>query len=69
MQEIKKRPQPGEVWKTVNGHRVRVLAGRSHDLIETAYVDGRVNGYLGANFYADTRLAVRDNDRLEECAK
>ena len=61
--------KPGQVWKTAKGHRVRVLAGGDANIVETAYIDGRVNGYLGANFYADNGRAVRDADQLLEREK
>jgi hypothetical protein len=64
MNNVKQRPKAGEIWKTARGHRVRILAGASKDVIETAYVDGRVDGNMGANFDADTLHAVRGDDDL-----
>jgi len=56
----------GEVWKTAAGHRVRIISSQRPDVIETAYVDGRVNGYLGANFDAATGNAIGGGDHLVE---
>jgi hypothetical protein len=44
--------KPGETWRTAMGHRVKIIPGARADIIETAYVDGRVDGYLGINFDA-----------------
>lgn len=64
MNNVIQRPKPGETWKTAHGHRVRIIAGASTDVIETAYVDGPVDGYRGANFDRETLHAVRGDDYL-----
>lgn len=64
MSEIKQRPKPGEIWLTKHGYKVRVIAGPSRDIIETSYLHGRVDGYLGINFDADTLRAMRGDDEL-----
>lgn len=64
MNNIKSRPRPGEIWLTKKGYQVRILAGRSSELIEAAYLSGRIEGRLGINFEADTLKATRGDDEL-----
>lgn len=64
MNNVIPRPKSGEIWQTRRGHRVRIIAGQSHEVIETAYVDGRVDGRLGMNFDPDTFHAVQGDDDL-----
>lgn len=58
--------RPGQVWKTAMGHRVRIIAGARIDVIEAAYVDGRVEGNLGINFEAASGVSIENGDALVE---
>jgi hypothetical protein len=65
----KEKPKHNQIWKTVNGHRVRILLSMLPGparCIETAYVDGPVNGRNGINFEIDTWKAVLGDDQLLE---
>lgn len=71
MQERKRMepfPKHGQVWHTKHGHLVRILVSMKpgrQEVIETAYVEGRVDGRLGANFHLDG-AAVMSDDALQE---
>lgn len=61
-------PKHGQTWSTKHGHLVRILLSMRpgpQQIIETAYVDGRVDGHLGANFHLDGS-AVLGADALQE---
>jgi hypothetical protein len=62
MNNIIKRPKPGEVWRTRRGFKVRVLAGLNSETVESIYVGSAAGGIGGArvNFHPDTLHSISD---------
>lgn len=70
-QKLDPAPKYNQKWRTKHGHLVRILisaAPAPRTIIETEYVNGRVDGYLGANFHLDGH-AVMGDDMLVERVK
>lgn len=56
----------GDIWITAKGRKVRRVHGPAYaTTIETAYLDGKIDGYWGANFDLEGNQ-ILGNDKLVE---